>query len=114
MRRRRTSSLQDQKVQVSHRITSASSLVTVTRYVNSRAVHCGIVCVHICICRCVSSTHQAEQVEKQVCVFSDQVVRLAAQVHKVVEATGRFVSSIDDICHVRGEDEGGAVSAGVT
>lgn len=48
------------------------------------------------------------------CVLPDQVVRLAAQVHKVVEATGRFVSSIDDIRHVRGEDEWGAVSVGVT
>lgn len=66
------------------------------------------------MCVCVSSTHKPKQVEEQVCVFSDQVVCLAAQVHKVVEATGRFVSSIDDIRHVRGEDEGGAVPAGVT
>ena len=47
-------------------------------------------------------------------VFPDHVVRLTAQIHKVVEATGRFVSSIDDVRHVRGEDEGGAVSAKVT
>ena len=59
-------------------------------------------------------THQAQQVEEQVCVFADQVVRLAAQVHEVVEAARRFVSSVYDICHVRGEDEGGTVPAGVT
>lgn len=45
------------------------------------------------------------------CVFSDQVVRLTAQIHEVVEAARRFVSSIDDVRHVGGEDEGGAVSA---
>lgn len=67
---------------------------------------CRCVCVDVCVC-----THQAQQVEEQVCVFPDQVVRLAAQVHKVVEATGRFVSSVDDIRHVGGEDEGGPVPA---
>lgn len=56
-------------------------------------------------------THQAQQVEEQVCVFADQVVRLAAKIHKVVEAAGRFVSSVDDERHVRGENKGGAVSA---
>ncbi len=69
-------------------------------------------CVHVLMSVCC--THQAQQVEEQVCVFPDQVVRLAAQIHKVVEAAGRFVSSVDDIRHVGGEDEGGAVPARVT
>lgn len=56
-------------------------------------------------------SHQAQQVEEQVCVFADQVVRLAAQVNKLVEAAGRFVSPVDDVRHVGGEDEGGAVPA---
>lgn len=48
------------------------------------------------------------------CVFPDQVVRLTTQIHKVVEATGRFVSSVDDVRHVGGEDERGAVPERVT
>lgn len=78
-------------------------------------MHCGLSlvrCVRVCVCVCC--THQAQQVEEQVCVFPDQVVRLTAQIHKVVEAAGWFVSSVDDVRHVRGEDEGGAVPAGVT
>lgn len=39
-------------------------------------------------------------------VLADQVVGLAAQVHKVVEAAGGFVPTVDDIRHVRGEDKG--------
>lgn len=57
----------------------------------------------------VCCTHQAQQVEEQVCVFPDQVVRLTAQIHKVMEATGWFVSSVDDVRHVGGEDEWGTV-----
>lgn len=60
---------------------------------------------------CVCGTHQTQQVEEQVSVFPDQVVRLTAQIHKVVEATGRFVSSVDDERHVRGKHKGGAVPA---
>lgn len=63
------------------------------------------------MCVCVCWTHQAQQVEEQVCVFADQVVRLAAKIHKVVEAAGRFVSSVDDERHVRGENKRSAVSA---
>lgn len=59
----------------------------------------------MCVC-----THQAQQVEEQVCVLPDQVVCLTAQINKVVETARWFVSSVDDISHVRGEDEGGAVS----
>lgn len=47
-------------------------------------------------------------------MLPDQVVCLAAQVHKLMEATGRFVSPVDDVRHVRGENKGGAVSAQVT
>lgn len=75
----------------------------------SNISHCGDASS---VCLCV--THQPQQVEEEVCVFPDQIVRLTAQVHKVMEATGGFVSSINDICHVRGEDKGGAVSAKVS
>lgn len=65
----------------------------------------------MCVCVC---THQAQQVEEQVRVLPDQVVRLAAEVHEAVEAARRFVSSVDDVRHVGGEHEGGAVPASVT
>lgn len=47
-------------------------------------------------------------------MFSDQVVGFTAQIHKVMEATGRFVSSVDDVRHVRGEDKRDSVTAEVT
>lgn len=59
-------------------------------------------------------SHQAQQVEEQVCVFPDHVVRLTAQIHKVMEATGWFVSSVDDVGHIGGEDERGPVPEQVT
>lgn len=58
--------------------------------------------------------YQPQQVQEQVCVLPDQVVCLTTQVHKVMEAAGWFVSSVNDIRHVRGEHKGGAVSAQVT
>lgn len=45
------------------------------------------------------------------CVFADQVVRITAQIHKLMEAAGRLVAPVDDVRHVGGEDEGGAVPA---
>lgn len=44
-------------------------------------------------------------------MFADEVVGLTAQVHKVMETTGRFVSSVDDIGHVRGEHKRSTVPA---
>lgn len=44
-------------------------------------------------------------------VLADQVVSLAAQVDEVVEAAGGLVPAVDDIRHVRGEDERGPVPA---
>lgn len=58
--------------------------------------------------------YQPQQVQEQVCVLPDQVVRLTAQVHKVMEAAGWFVSAVNDVRHVRGKHKGGAVSAQVT
>lgn len=58
--------------------------------------------------------YQAQQVQEEVRMLPDQVVCLTTQVHKVMEATGWFVSSVDDVRHVRGKDKGGAVSAQVT
>lgn len=38
-------------------------------------------------------------------VLADQVVGLAAQVDEVVEAAGGLVPTVDDVRHVRSEDE---------
>lgn len=43
-------------------------------------------------------------------MFADQVVRLATQVNKQLEAAGGTLAAVDDIRHVRGQDERGAVS----
>lgn len=50
-------------------------------------------------------SHQPQQVEEEVGVLADQVVGLAAQVDKVVEAAGGLVPPIDDVRHVRSENE---------
>lgn len=50
-------------------------------------------------------SHQPQQVEEEVGVFADQVVGLAAQVDEVVEAAGGLVPTVDDVRHVRSEDE---------
>lgn len=42
-------------------------------------------------------------------VLPNEVVGLAAKVNKVMEAAGRLITPIDDVCHVRGEDKGGTV-----
>lgn len=49
--------------------------------------------------------HQPQQVEEEVGVLADQVVGLAAQVDEVMEAAGGLVPPVDDIRHVRSEDE---------
>lgn len=54
--------------------------------------------------------YQPQQVQEQVCVLPDQVVSLTAQVYKVMEAAGWFVSSVNDVRHVGCEHKGGAVS----
>lgn len=54
---------------------------------------------------CPPSPHQPQQVEEEVGVLADQVVGLAAQVDEVVEAAGGLVPPIDDVRHVRSEDE---------
>lgn len=63
-----------------------------------------------CVVNIVS--HQGQQVEEQSRVFADQVVRLTAQVHKELEATGGTLAAIDDVGHVRGQDEGSTVPVG--
>lgn len=45
-------------------------------------------------------------------MLSDEVVCLTAQVDKQLEAAGGSLASVDDVRHVRGQDEGGSVSAG--
>lgn len=42
-------------------------------------------------------------------VLANEVVGLAAEVNKIMEAAGRLVTPVDDIRHVRGEDKGGTV-----
>lgn len=51
------------------------------------------------------SDYQGEQVEEEAGVFADQVVGLAAQVHKQLEAAGGPLSAVDHIRHVRGQHE---------
>lgn len=58
-------------------------------------------------------SHQPQEVEEEVCVLADQVVGLAAQVDKVMEAAGGLVPPVDDIRHVRSEDERRPVPAPV-
>lgn len=47
-------------------------------------------------------------------MLADEVVGLTTQVYKQLETTGRTLASVDDVRHVGGEDEGGAVPARVT
>ena len=63
-------------------------------------------------CEAKNASHQGQQVEEQSRVFADQVVGLTAQVHEQLEATGGTLAAVDDVGHVRGQDEGGAVPVG--
>lgn len=49
--------------------------------------------------------HQRQQVEEKPGVLSDEVIGLAAQVYKQLEATGGTLPSVDDVCHVGGQDK---------
>lgn len=65
----------------------------------------------VCVCVCPPS-HQRQQVEEQPRVLADEVVGLAAQVYKQLEATGGTLPSVDDVRHVGGENERSAVPDG--
>lgn len=45
-------------------------------------------------------------------MLANKVVGLATQVYEQLEATGWTLASVDNICHVRGENEGSAVPGG--
>lgn len=45
-------------------------------------------------------------------MLADKVVGLATQVYKQLEATGGTLASVDDVCHVGGQNERSAVSDG--
>ena len=45
-------------------------------------------------------------------MLADEVVGLATQVYKQLEATGGTLASVDDVRHVRGQDERSAVPDG--
>lgn len=63
----------------------------------------------VCVC---AASHQRQQVEEQPGVLADEVVGLTTQVHKQLEATGGPLTSVDDVRHVRGQDEWSAVPGG--
>lgn len=50
--------------------------------------------------RVVDISYQSQKVDEQMGMLSDQVVSLATEINKVVEATGRLITTIDDISHV--------------
>lgn len=56
-----------------------------------------------------AASHQRQQVEEQPGVLADEVVGLTTQVHKELETTGGPLASVDDVRHVRGQDEWSAV-----
>lgn len=45
-------------------------------------------------------------------MLANEVVGLATQVYKQLEATGRTLASVDDVRHVRGQNEGSTVPGG--
>lgn len=45
-------------------------------------------------------------------MLANEVVGLTTQVYEQLEATGRTLASIDDVCHVRGQNEGSPVPDG--
>ena len=44
--------------------------------------------------------HQSEQVEEEVCVFSEDVEGLATEIHEQLEPLGLFLSIVDHKQHV--------------
>lgn len=49
----------------------------------------------------IRDTHQSEQMEDQIAVFSNDVKRLTTQIDEVVELGGGFVATVYNIGHVR-------------
>lgn len=45
-------------------------------------------------------------------MLADEVVGLATQVYKQLETTGGTLASVDDVCHVRGQNERSSVPDG--
>jgi len=66
----------------------------------------------VCVCVCVCVSHQGQQVEEEPGVLADEVVGLAAQVDEQLEAAGGTLAAVDDVRHVGGQDERGAVPDG--
>lgn len=58
---------------------------------------------------CNTINYQRKQIEEEAGVFADEVVGLGAKVNKELETAGGSLTAVDDIGHVRSQDEWGPV-----
>lgn len=70
--------------------------------------------LHMCVygLRVCILSNQGQQVEEKPGVLADEVVGLATQVYKQLETAGGTLASVDDVCHVRGQNERRSVPDG--